>query len=225
MAPQADTGVNTEDAGGLRKRRSFGTPVTSLPNGPPSPAGRSSFVPPRRDVARDRDRWRFHPRTIATDAIVSAAAVEVGAKIVASIGTRPRRMIRQVVVAAWHALVRGGRQRPRKKTRGSSGRLTPSVPGTAPLVQQSPRTFGSCGVSLDRGTAGFGCRIRLVESSPAEKAEGEGFEPSIRQTTDNGFRDRRIRPLCHPSKAPSAAAQRSGMDSDECPRSRGAGRP
>ena len=32
-----------------------------------------------------------------------------------------------------------------------------------------------------------------------EKAEGEGFEPSIRLTTDNGFRDRRIRPLCHPS--------------------------
>src|SRR5262249_21454317 len=31
--------------------------------------------------------------------------------------------------------------------------------------------------------------------------EGEGFEPSIRLTTDNGFRDRRIRPLCHPSEA------------------------
>ena len=31
------------------------------------------------------------------------------------------------------------------------------------------------------------------------EAEGEGFEPSIRLTTDNGFRDRRIRPLCHPS--------------------------
>ena len=30
-------------------------------------------------------------------------------------------------------------------------------------------------------------------------AEGERFELSIRQTTDNGFRDRRIRPLCHPS--------------------------
>src|SRR5206468_6370903 len=33
----------------------------------------------------------------------------------------------------------------------------------------------------------------------ALETEGEGFEPSIRQTTDNGFRDRRIRPLCHPS--------------------------
>ena len=35
----------------------------------------------------------------------------------------------------------------------------------------------------------------------AREAEGEGFEPSIRLTTDNGFRDRRIRPLCHPSAA------------------------
>ena len=31
------------------------------------------------------------------------------------------------------------------------------------------------------------------------KAEGEGFEPSTSLTTRNGFRDRRIRPLCHPS--------------------------
>ena len=30
-------------------------------------------------------------------------------------------------------------------------------------------------------------------------AEREGFEPSRSLTTPNGFRDRRIRPLCHPS--------------------------
>ena len=35
----------------------------------------------------------------------------------------------------------------------------------------------------------------------AQETEGEGFEPSIRLATDNGFRDRRIRPLCHPSEA------------------------
>ena len=33
----------------------------------------------------------------------------------------------------------------------------------------------------------------------ARKAEGEGFEPSTDGTARNGFRDRRIRPLCHPS--------------------------
>ena len=45
------------------------------------------------------------------------------------------------------------------------------------------------------------------------QAEGEGFEPSIRLTTDNGFRDRRIRPLCHPSGAvPTAEAEKEGFE-------------
>ncbi len=41
----------------------------------------------------------------------------------------------------------------------------------------------------------------MASEIPLYQAEGEGFEPSIRLTTDNGFRDRRIRPLCHPSEA------------------------
>ncbi len=36
-------------------------------------------------------------------------------------------------------------------------------------------------------------------SNVALMAEGVGFEPTVRLTTDNGFQDRRIRPLCHPS--------------------------
>src|SRR3954451_14602049 len=40
---------------------------------------------------------------------------------------------------------------------------------------------------------------RVATRAPAGEAEGERFELSIRLTTDNGFRDRRIRPLCHPS--------------------------
>jgi hypothetical protein len=28
-------------------------------------------------------------------------------------------------------------------------------------------------------------------------AEKEGFEPPVRRLADNGFQDRRIRPLCH----------------------------
>ena len=47
------------------------------------------------------------------------------------------------------------------------------------------------------------------------KAEGEGFEPSIRLTTDNGFRDRRIRPLCHPSDGwceRSVGAEKEGFE-------------
>ena len=33
----------------------------------------------------------------------------------------------------------------------------------------------------------------------ANQTEGEGFEPSSDPEARNGFRDRRIRPLCHPS--------------------------
>src|SRR6476659_1199478 len=42
----------------------------------------------------------------------------------------------------------------------------------------------------------------LAASRPllALKAEGEGFEPSSDPRARNGFRDRRIRPLCHPSE-------------------------
>jgi hypothetical protein len=44
------------------------------------------------------------------------------------------------------------------------------------------------------------------------EAEGEGFEPSSDPRARNGFRDRRIRPLCHPSegthRVPAAAGGR-----------------
>ena len=39
-------------------------------------------------------------------------------------------------------------------------------------------------------------------------AEREGFEPSRRRTTSNGFRDRRIQPLCHLSARRSQEARR-----------------
>ncbi len=44
-------------------------------------------------------------------------------------------------------------------------------------------------------------RLRQLREPIREgrKAEGEGFEPSSDLTARNGFRDRRIRPLCHPS--------------------------
>ena len=48
------------------------------------------------------------------------------------------------------------------------------------------------------------------------KAEGEGFEPSTDPEARNGFRDRRIRPLCHPSgselKAASFEAEKEGFE-------------
>jgi hypothetical protein len=41
--------------------------------------------------------------------------------------------------------------------------------------------------------------LGLPSEKPLDQAEGEGFEPSTDGTAGNGFRDRRIRPLCHPS--------------------------
>ena len=41
---------------------------------------------------------------------------------------------------------------------------------------------------------------RSTRRDSACGAEREGFEPSTRLTTRNGFRDRRIRPLCHLSE-------------------------
>src|SRR4051812_9572830 len=69
------------------------------------------------------------------------------------------------------------------------------------------RRFGeSQGLRVLLGAARPGARSAACTPSPIhrigfgmDRAEGRGFEPPIRLTTDNGFRDRRIRPLCHPS--------------------------
>ncbi len=58
--------------------------------------------------------------------------------------------------------------------------------------------------SVDSGglnQPGRACAQTRMESGFAGyRAEGEGFEPSSDLTARNGFRDRRIRPLCHPSE-------------------------
>ena len=54
-----------------------------------------------------------------------------------------------------------------------------------------------------------------IFADAGQATEGEGFEPSIRLTTDNGFRDRRIRPLCHPSElrpASRALTEKEGFE-------------
>ena len=75
------------------------------------------------------------------------------------------------------------------------------------------------------GAAMGRARRRLAERSPAQagprpgpltpaamppchlQSGGEGFEPSVRLTTHNGFRDRRIQPLCHPLQVPAYPRQ------------------
>lgn len=64
---------------------------------------------------------------------------------------------------------------------GPGGPPGPRAKTTMALPRQNPTS-----------KPGSGSNVALL-------AEGEGFEPSSDGTARNGFRDRRIRPLCHPS--------------------------
>src|SRR5205823_5209390 len=76
--------------------------------------------------------------------------------------------------------------------------------------------FHRLGLSRTRGAAALvqdeeQGRAFLTLRSP-RKTEGEGFEPSTSLTTRNGFRDRRIRPLCHPSGSATVPDRRTLSD-------------
>jgi hypothetical protein len=81
----------------------------------------------------------------------------------------------------------GGRDRSRAKTRRRA-------PAEARRLVNLGKTRASDRVRARMSRLGLSANPRKEAQT-----EGEGFEPSIRLTTDNGFRDRRIRPLCHPS--------------------------
>ena len=96
-----------------------------------------------------------------------------------------------------------------------------SARSRSPLVRQSRRVRAHCvrlwtsvdvvdwaiGLRRPPHRGRWKCRRRCSfwRTNPhgnrvcAPGAEGEGFEPSSDLTARNGFRDRRIRPLCHPS--------------------------
>jgi hypothetical protein len=87
---------------------------------------------------------------------------------------------------------------PRAKHRASLNRCTSSAPVTVPAVRLLAVQSGRTVVAESRVP---------VEPKPLDttgfwlyQAEGEGFEPSSDPEARNGFRDRRIRPLCHPSE-------------------------
>src|SRR5438105_13031430 len=67
------------------------------------------------------------------------------------------------------------------------------------------------GRAPDRDQRGLG--EPLPRPGSLDQAEGEGFEPSTDPEARNGFRDRRIRPLCHPS-GPLVAVRRRRRDSN-----------
>lgn len=107
----------------------------------------------------------------------------------------------------------------------STGRLqhfTPlkrcAVPRATVVRQCATVLSGSERIQTDSAGRAVSRRIRLTMRLTGERAEGERFELSIRLTTDNGFRDRRIRPLCHPSAggrrtaAGAALAEKEGFE-------------
>ena len=56
-------------------------------------------------------------------------------------------------------------------------------------------------LDLRRGKVCKAHGAERIARKHARLAEGEGFEPSVRRKADNGFRDRPIRPLWHPSRS------------------------
>jgi hypothetical protein len=102
-------------------------------------------------------------------------------------------------------------RRPSAERRSQPARIVGSVLGIrpppdlgdrAPVVRQwtaGPQRLSA--IVSGTGDKGFG-RPKPACSSGFRlvRAEGEGFEPSRDETAPNGFRDRRIRPLCHPSE-------------------------
>jgi hypothetical protein len=108
---------------------------------------------------------------------------------------------------ARHARVRETRPRARSGRRAAhDGNHDVSVEGLAGLsrgARQCSTAMTALAVSGGQQTPhgnGSESRNRLRCRIQLGQAEGEGFEPSTDPEARNGFRDRRIRPLCHPSE-------------------------
>ena len=90
------------------------------------------------------------------------------------------------------ALTWGGSASPRTGMRQSRG------PARGPVRTSAKRSAAVVGRETRlRHQRYFTGETRLGERVSPHRAEREGFEPSTSLTTRNGFRDRRIRPLCH----------------------------
>ena len=82
------------------------------------------------------------------------------------------------------------------------------VRSTIPPTTRVPQSPLRLGVPGPPGS--YGLRT-TSERFAFGSAEGVGFEPTGPETRSNGFRDRHIRPLCHPSRAGQAGDTRYGV--------------
>jgi hypothetical protein len=114
----------------------------------------------------------------------------------------------------------------RARALGCGGLICPSIdaPGD-PLEHRpkSPRQFVRrsirvccgflhccCGLCVRARTQRAGRRSAATTPDWVCEAEGPGFEPGRPLTRPNGFQDRRIQPLCHPSAGPADATRSGG---------------
>jgi hypothetical protein len=96
-------------------------------------------------------------------------------------------------------------RRPRGNTRGmkpTAGTVRPTradpTSASTPRPRERPRARSTGGIA-------------------GSEAEGEGFEPSVDRIAHNGFRDRPVQPLRHPSERPGRAIrQGSGVVVSPC---------
>ena len=88
------------------------------------------------------------------------------------------------------------RPRGRSVDRNFGSRTAPSAAGQSAAIRAVPAVLRR----RLRGSGHWTGRIPLTVRDWPGQAEGEGFEPSSDPEARNGFRDRRIRPLCHPSE-------------------------
>jgi hypothetical protein len=100
--------------------------------------------------------------------------------------------------------------------------ITPSL-RSGVIPGEAPCNFKDCHMSAAhmgfylRQTLAFASKARfatnknrrLLPAAVFEVAERGGFEPPVPLTQNNGFRDRRIRPLCHLSKISQSHSPRS----------------
>src|SRR3954447_8310421 len=109
---------------------------------------------------------------------------------------------------------------PRRGVPDAGGALMPrSIPdGTAPAdeVPPAPRHAGIASRDCEaQRRVDLRSAVARMAASPLSRriagceAEGEGFEPSVDRKAHNGFRDRPVQPLRHPS-AGALGARRTG---------------
>src|SRR6476469_4523346 len=85
-------------------------------------------------------------------------------------------------------------------TRGRAAMLLRILAGTRPGRGHARREVGSWAIRTGKcAKTSSIAEARLQSGIQLARAEGVGFEPTSRLTTANGFRDRPVQPLRHPS--------------------------